>query len=377
MAIERLETFTGESGTVVRATAEDGEQGIGQTAPGQDDITATVFHRFVAPHALGADERDIGGLIDGFMEAAERPRPYKYPGTFLLRALCGLDTACWDLAGKREGKSVCELLGGPADPDPVTAYGSRLSRETGPEEEVEICERYREEAGLEAFKLKVGKRLSFREETDVRPGRTEAVVSAVREALGPDVDLLVDANSAYSAERAIEVGEEVLAPNGVVHFEEPCPYWELEWTAEVREALEVPVAGGEQDNMFQQWGKTWERILGTPVVDIAQPDVGYIGGVTRTKRVADMAAEAGLTCVPHGPNHTLQKVFTIHTMAAIENAGPYPFEYRIPEDRDRGGMYAPEPTVSDGAVPVPDGPGWGVEVDPGWLARSTYEVSEA
>jgi len=99
--------------------------------------------------------------------------------------------------------------------------------------------------------------------------------------------------------------------------------------------------------------------------------------VTRTKRVADMAADAGLTCVPHGPNHSLQKVFTIHTMAAIDNAGPYPFEYRIPEDGEPEAMYAPEPLVEDGAVAVPDGPGWGVEVNDEWLAQSDYERSEA
>jgi len=377
VTIQRLETFEGAGATVVRLTTDDGDRGIGQLASGGEEIATQVFHDYVAPHALGADPGDVEGLIDGIMASPDHPRPYKYPGTFLLRALCGLDTALWDLRGRRRGASVCELLGGASDPDPVTAYGSRLSRETDGDEEAEICTRYLDEGGLDAFKLKVGKRLAFDTDEDVWPGRTEDVVSTVREAVGPEVDLMVDANSAYSREAAIEVGEEVLEPNGVVHYEEPCPYWELEWTADVREALDVPVAGGEQNNLVSQWGKQWERIVRTPVVDIAQPDVGYIGGVTRTKRVADMAADAGLTCVPHGPNHSLQKVFTIHTMAAIDNAGPYPFEYRIPEDGEPEAMYAPEPLVEDGAVAVPDGPGWGVEVNDEWLAQSDYERSEA
>jgi L-alanine-DL-glutamate epimerase-like enolase superfamily enzyme len=307
------------------------------------------------------------------MAAGGTPGPYKYPGTFALRAIGGLDTAGWDLRGKREGKPVCELLGG--SPEPVNAYGSRTTRETGPEEEVEVCTRFAEERGLDAFKLKVGKRLAYHTDEDEWPGRTESVVSAVRDAL-PDVDLLVDANGAYSAEGAIEVGEEVLEPNDVIHFEEPCPYWELEWTASVREALDVPVAGGEQDNMVDTWGKTWERIVSMPAVDIAQPDVGYLGGVSRTMRVAEMAAEAGLPCVPHGPNHTLQKVITLHVLAAVDDPGPYPFEYRIPDGGGLG-MYEPEPKVEDGVVPVPDGPGWGVEVDPEWLAPAQYEKSEA
>ena len=374
MTIERLETFTGPTGSVVRVTSDDGDMGIGQMKPGNDDFVTQVFHRFIAPHALGEDPSNIDGVIDGFMEAAGRPRPYKHPGTFLLRALSGLDTALWDLKGKRHGESVRDLLGG--GPDKVGAYGSRLSRETSPEEEIDVCTKYRDTAGLEAFKLKIGKRLAFRTDEDVWPGRTEEVVSGVRDAMGDNVDLLVDANGAYSAEKAIEVAENTLVPNDVVHYEEPCPHWELEWTDRVRNAVDIPVAGGEQDNMFQQWGKTWERIVGAPVVDIAQPDIGYIGGVTRAKRIADLAADAGLMCVPHGPDHTLQKVFTIHLMAAVENSGPYPFEYRIPEDRPRGEMYSPEPTVEDGMIPVPSGPGWGVELNPKWLAKSDYAVSE-
>jgi L-alanine-DL-glutamate epimerase-like enolase superfamily enzyme len=368
--IERIETFTREEASVLRVVTDEGDAGIGQLAPGGHRIAAQVLHEIVAPRALGEDEDDIWGLVDHVME-----RTYKYPGTFVLRGLCGLDTALWDLKGKREDRPVCELLGGPADPDPVAAYGSRLRRDTDPEEEVEICSQFRDR-GLEAFKLKIGKRLAFHTDEDVYPGRTEAVVSAVRGALGDDVDLLVDANSAYSAEGAIEVGETVLEPNGVIHFEEPCPYWELDWTATVREALDVPVAGGEQDNMLGQWAKQWERIVGMPAVDVVQPDVGYVGGIARAMRVAELAAEAGLPVVPHGPNHTLQKVFTLHLLAAIDNTGPYPFEYRIP-DTGGHGMYDPEPVVEDGSVPVPtDAPGWGVTVDEEWLARTEYAVSE-
>lgn len=370
MTIQRLETYTRDQASVVQVTTEEGDTGIGQLAPGGHDIAAQVFHELVAPRALGEDPGDVESIVDHVVE-----RTYKYPGTFVLRALCGLDTALWDLAGKRAGVPVCDLLGGPSDPEPVTAYGTRLSRDTDAEEEVEICTRFRDELGLSAFKLKIGKRLAFHTDEDVWPGRTEAVVSGVRDALGDDVDIMVDANSAYSAEKAIEVGEDVLEPNGVVHFEEPCPYWELEWTARVREALDAPVAGGEQDNMVTQWAKQWGRIVGMPAVDVVQPDVGYVGGIVRAKRVADMAAEAGLPCVPHGPNHTLQKVFTLHLLAAIDNAGPYPFEYRIP-DTGGHGMYEPEPRVEGGELPVPTGAGWGIEVDPGWLARADYRVSE-
>ena len=373
MGIRRIETFTGEKACVVRVETDDGHEGYGQTATGGEEITVQVFHKLIAPYALGTDPDDVGAVVDGILEADGWPRPYKYPGTFLLRGLCGLDTALWDLRGRREGKPVCELLGG--SPRTLRAYGSRLSRETEVEEEVDICRQAMDEHGLDAFKLKIGKRLAFRTDEDVWPGRTEAVVSGVREALGDDVDLLVDANCAYSAERAIEVGREVLEPNDVIHFEEPCPYWEFDWLTSVRDALDLPVAGGEQNNMTKQLGKDWERIVERPVLNVIQPDVGYVGGVTRSKRIADMAAEAGLPCVPHGPNHTLQKIFTLHLLAAIDNPGAYPFEYKIP---NRGGqrLYTGEPTLEDGELDVPDGPGWGVEIRPEWLARSQYEKTE-
>src|SRR5437868_2659781 len=110
-----------------------------------------------------------------------------------------------------------------------------------------------------------------------------------------------------------------LEQHGVVHFEEPCPYWELEWTAEVAAALDVDVAGGEQDCLLP----SWRRMIDLRAVDIVQPDVCYLGGLTRTLEVAALARDAGLPCVPHSANLTLVTVFALHVMGAIENAGPY------------------------------------------------------
>ncbi|MFZ1679578.1 MAG: mandelate racemase/muconate lactonizing enzyme family protein, partial [Rhizobiaceae bacterium] len=106
-AIVRLETFANEFVCFVRATAEDGAFGWGQTSTYNADITAQVFHRQVAPWALGSQDSDIAGIID----LVER-KEHKYPGSYRCRALAGLDTALWDLAGRRAGKAVVELLGG-------------------------------------------------------------------------------------------------------------------------------------------------------------------------------------------------------------------------------------------------------------------------
>ena len=307
MKIQRIETFATPEVALVRVTAEDGAQGWGQVSPYHADITALVLHRQVAPHALGHTEDDLLGLETKILE-----NEYKFPGSYPRRALGGLDTALWDLAGKRAGKSVCELLDGTPRPFPV--YGSSMRRDITAEDEAERLARLKGEVGYEAFKIRIG--IECGHDGDAWPGRTEAIVPTVRRAVGDDIHLMVDANSCYTPEKAIEIGA-MLADHGVAHYEEPCPYWELEWTAQVREAVSMDVTGGEQDCMMGQW----RRILALPAVDIAQPDVCYIGGLSRMSRVFDLAAAAGLPCIPHSANHSLVTVFTLHLMGAPPQRG--------------------------------------------------------
>jgi L-alanine-DL-glutamate epimerase-like enolase superfamily enzyme len=245
-----------------------------------------------------------------------------------------------------------------------------MRRDIAPGDEAERLARLQDVHGYAAFKFRIGRECGHDE--DEWPGRTEAIVPAVRKALGDDAALLVDANSCYTPKKAIEVGR-MLEDNGVCHFEEPCPYWELEWTAEVTRALDVDVAGGEQDCSLSQW----RRIVDMRAVDVVQPDVCYVGGLTRTLQVAKMAQDAGLACTPHSANLSMVTVFTLHLMGAIENAGPY-VEFSI-EPADyypwQEGLFAPPLVARDGKVEIPDGPGWGVEIDQNWLAGADYRIS--
>lgn len=359
--IRSIETFTNGPVSVVRVRTQDGAEGYGQIAPFNADIAATVLHRQVAPHVLGKDPADIDSIVDPCIEAN-----YKFPWSYVCRALAGVDTALWDLAAKAEKKSVCELLGGKLRALPV--YGSSMRRDITPADEADRLARLRQEKGFRAFKVRIGKVCGH--DQDQWPGRTEALVPAVRKAIGDDTALLVDGNSCYTPAKAIAVGK-MLQDYNVCHFEEPCPYWELEWTAKVSEALKVPVAGGEQDNDLAQW----RRMIRLRAVDIVQPDICYVGGLTRALRVAKMAAEANLPCVPHSANLSLVTVFTLHMLGAIRNAGPY-VEFSIEPTSWVKGLYYPELEVRDGKVAIPDGPGWGVMVNPLWLAKATRQVSE-
>ena len=364
MNIVSLETYCNEFVGIVRVTTESGDQGWGQVSPYNADITSTVFHRQIAPYALGRPALDIERFSSEIPE-----REHKFPGSYLRRALAGLDTALWDLRGRVEGKSVCEMLGGTARPFPV--YGSSMRRDIAPAEEAARLARLRDMHGYQAFKFRIGRECGH--DADEWPGRTEQIVPAVRAAVGDHIALLVDANSCYTPDKAIEVGR-MLQDNGICHFEEPCPYWELDWTEQVTRSLDVPVAGGEQD-----WSlPNWQRIVDRRVVDIVQPDVCYLGGLTRALRVAAMAHAAELPVVPHSANLSLVTVFKLHMMGAIENAGPY-VEFSIEPSSYypwQEGLFDPVLKVQDGKVQIPDAPGWGVEINPDWLNRASRQVSE-
>ncbi|XDA98957.1 mandelate racemase/muconate lactonizing enzyme family protein [Sulfitobacter sp. LCG007] len=366
MKLASIETFTDEFVCFVRATSEDGAQGWGQVAPYHADITAQVLHRQVAPHVLGMDCGDIDAMLD-----LVRDREHKFPGSYIRRAMGGVDTAIWDMRGKVEGKPVCALIGG--TPGRIRAYASSMKRDITPADEAERFRKLAAESGFDAFKFRVGAEVGRGK--DEWPGRTEEIVPGIRKALGPDVALLVDANSCYSPEQAIEVGK-LLLDNGISHFEEPCPYWEFDQTRKVTEALPIDVCGGEQDCMMANW----KRMIDERVVDVVQPDVCYLGGISRTLHVARMAEAAGMPVTPHSANLSLVTLFTMHLLRAIPNAGKY-LEFSIEgldyypwQDR----ILATDPyAVEDGHVTVTDAPGWGVEISPEWLSRSRYAVSRA
>jgi len=364
MKISRLETFCNEHVGFVRLTMEDGAEGWGQVSTYHSDITAQVLHRQVAPWVLGRSADDIDTLFDEV-----RDREHKFPGSYICRAMGGVDTAIWDMRAKRAGKPVTELLGGSAGP--IRAYASSMKRDITPIEEAERFIRLRDEFGFDAFKFRVGAECGH--DQDEWPGRSEEIVPTVRHALGDDVALLVDGNSCYSPGKAIELGR-VLEDNGVEHFEEPCPYWEMEQTKQVTDTLSLDVTGGEQDWDIQHW----KRMMDMGAVNIIQPDVMYMGGISRTLQVARMGEANGYPCTPHCANLSMVTLFTMHLLRAIPNAGKY-LEFSI-EGADyypwQAGLFVESPyTIHDGQATVTDQPGWGVEICPEWLAKSTYQIS--
>ena len=363
--ITKIETFCNEYIGFVRLTNEDGAQGWGQVSTYNSDITCQILHRQVAPWTLGEKTEDLDNLLDLVTE-----REHKFPGSYLRRAMGGFDTAIWDMKGKVAGQPVVKLLGG--DPGSLRAYASSMKRDITPKDEAYRLCKLRDEFGFDAFKVRAGAEVG--RDKDEWPGRTEEIIPTISTELGDRVDLLIDANSCYTVDRAIEIGK-LLQDNGFSHFEEPCPYWELEQTKAVTDALEIDVTGGEQDCDIP----TWRRMIEMGAVNIAQPDILYLGGINRTLRVVDLAKSAGIPITPHCANLSLVTLFTMHLLKAIPNAGKY-LEFSIegadyyPWQQD---LFLEDPySVDDGKVTISDKPGWGIEIRSDWLNKSTYQCSE-
>ncbi len=364
MKIKCIETYATKHVGLTCVTADTGDQGWGQVSTYNADISVEVLHRQVASHAIGASMENLDDLLDRIYELE-----HKFPGSYLCRALGGLDTAIWDLRGKIQRQPVIFLLGG--KPGKLRVYGSSMKRDITPAAELQRFVRLRDQFGYDAFKFRVGSECG--RDADEWPGRSEQIVETVSKGLDDEVALLVDANSGFTPKRAIELGRQ-LEDCGILHFESLAPIgnWSRRGKSAVRSRSML--TGGEQDCDLT----VWRRIIADRVVDIAQPDVCYVGGLSRAMRVAAMAAEAGLPVTPHAANLSLVTVFTMHFLGAIPNAGKY-LELSI-EGSDyypwQQGLFLNPPfAVEDGKVDIPSDPGWSVEINPKWLAQAQYRKS--
>jgi len=365
LKIIKIETFSKRDVALVRITTDNNMQGWGQISTYNSDISTLILHRDIANRVLGKDPANVDEIADHCIESN-----LKYPWSYICRALGGVDTAIWDLYGRIKQKPVCELLGGEARSFPV--YGSSMSRSIKPEDETERFLKARDEKGIKFFKFRIG--TSNGRNKDAWAGRTEDMIKTIGKSLSDSSSLKADGNSCYTPEKAIEVGK-LMQNYHIKQFEEPCPYWELEWTAEVAAALDMEISGGEQDNDLAQW----RRMIEMRAVDIVQPDILYAGGLTRSLRIALMANDKGLTCIPHSANHCLITVFTLHLMNSIPNPGnsmEYSIEYDEGINLVAKDLYTPIPEIQNGHLNMPPGPGWGVKINEEWLKSADYMMSE-
>jgi D-galactarolactone cycloisomerase len=315
------------------------------------------------PLVLGRDPLDISVIWDTLYAAMLNSGLAR---GVAVQALSGIDIALWDLAGKALGVPVYQLLGG-AHRDRVVAYATGLYyTETADQTAalVREAEGYAAQ-GFLGMKMKVG---------GLTPQQDLKNVAAVRAAIGPDIYLSVDANQAYNAYTAIRVGRG-LEDADVLWLEEPVPHDDLEGYRQVKAALRLAISGGEA--LYTRFA--FRELIAQRAVDIAQPDVTNVGGLTEARRIAAMASTFGVQCFPHVWGTPIGLAAGLHLLAALPPMPscrtPLPFlqEPVLELDRTpnplRDELSAHRFDLVDGAVAVPRGPGLGVEPDHAALER--------
>jgi L-alanine-DL-glutamate epimerase-like enolase superfamily enzyme len=265
----------------------------------------------------------------------------------VIAAIGSVDNALWDLRGKILGQPVYRLLGGFRDRVPAYAAGGYY--EAGKSTTALAAEMARfVEAGYRAVKMKVGGAPLVEDVARVR---------AAREAVGPNIALMVDANNAWNAAEAIAFGR-AIEPYAVSWFEEPCWPDDLTGAAEVCRALDVPVASGEIE--YTRWG--CRDLIEQGAADIIQADPHTAGGLTEWVRIAAIASAHHLPVAPHG-NHFIGA----HAVAAVDNGMIVESYARLQAWQDD--FFSPM-GLEDGELVLPEAPGLGIEIDREALARA-------
>ena len=353
--ITTIEMLKRGSSYFVRTRATNGATGLVMTKQVEDFIP--IFQHLVAPHFIGQDARDLESLVDSVYRAN-----YKLAGLALWCPIAYCEQSALDLLGRVAAKPVGALLGGVLKKE-IPVYLSGSARELSAEEEVAIYVRGVAETKARAVKFKIGGRMS--QNLDAYPGRTDTLVRLAREKLGDAMILYADANGSYNAKKGIEVGR-LLESLKFQFFEEPCPFEELSETQEVARALKIPVAFGEQN--YSLWQFRW--MLENGVMQIAQPDINYNGGLIRAKRVARIAEKLGRTIVPHNTQTGATSVNIIQFASSTRNTGAF-MEYPWRAPQQPVSWFTPNFRVANGVLRVPEGPGMGIEIDPDYVKGAT------
>ena len=306
-------------------------------------------------------------LVEHFKEALIGEDPFNYrriwenmwlPKVVGRRGLTtwvisAVDIALWDLMGKALGKPVHKLLGGFRDRIPTYVAGGYYEEGKGLRELAQEMEESLE-LGARAVKMKIG---------GVEINEDVERVRVVRETIGPDVKLMVDANNAYVAYQAVEIARK-MEPYDVFWFEEPVAPDDYEGHARVARSSSIPVATGE--NEYTRYG--FRDLIQHGSASILNADAQILGGITEFMNVASLAAAHDLHIAPHGA----QEVH-IHLVAAIPNGLILEF-YRETVNPLHGQIFEESLTLDqDGCVRVPESPGLGME--PNWDVLEPYRVA--
>ncbi len=346
-------TYTKLGIVLVEVRSDNGIVGYGEClARYSPRIWAAIVEDLLAPLVIGADPFDTERLWTSMFRDL---RSFSgHSRGMLVEAIAGVDTALWDLKGKATGVPLHALLGG-GTRTRLDAYASSIMQQDLAAMEAEAASLV--EQGFRAIKIKVGAGVE-------RDART---VQAIRRVVGESIDLMLDANGGYQAPEAIDLARRVTDLR-ITWFEEPVVADDLEGYERIRTAVTIPLAAGEAE--FTRFGA--RDLLARKVIDVIQPDVARSGGVSETKKIVDLASAHHVAYAPHvGFSGAVCVAATLHLAAVATNFRTYECIYTANPLRERLAVTpigGPEHLV-DGQIPVPSGPGLGIELDPETIRR--------
>ena len=358
--IEKLELLRFNNNFLCRVRSKDGAEGISAANNSPMLSVWPIQVNRLQNFFIGKDARDLEEVME---EAYVHQSNYKLQSLALWVPMATIEFAILDLLGRIANKPLGLLISDKIYNPTVKVYRANGERDNSAEEVMANLTRQVEESQAKALKIKIGGRMSH---VEVPAGRSEKLIPMVRKKFGDKMVCYADSNGSYGVEEGIKFGK-LLQEYNYAFYEEPVPFDWYEETKAVADAVQIPLAGGEQEASMHAF--RW--LIANDGVDIVQPDVYYFGGLIRAMRVARMAAAMGKTTVPH-ISGGLGYLYMVHFVSAISNAGEYhefkgltnptslPFECKTSTLKTEGGI-----------VKVPTGPGSGIEIDPDFIRKHT------
>ena len=353
MKITQVEThaapLTGRDSLIVRVHTDEGLVGLGEAYPvGPNEAVAATIRDFQSWIA-GRDPRDVNGIWYHLYAHSRFPG-----GSVVNAAISGIEHALWDIAGKAAGVPVYRLLGGKCR-DRIRVYQSCGG--ATPEAIAVHARQLVDQYGYTALKMSPhppnSSELPW---AAVVRGAAERL-AAVREAVGPDVDIGLDPHARiFEPMRALEMAAAV-QPYRPFFFEEPLRPENIDALAWLAQKSNVPIATGEM--LYTTFG--FRELLAKQAATIIQPDICICGGMSEMKKIAALAEAHYVTVAPHNPLGPLATAINVHFAATTHNF--LILEYHSDDESPRRDVLHNPMQLRDGYLELPEGPGWGVELN--------------
>ena len=362
MKITEIETYIvgaqQDNWVFVRVETDEGISGLGEcSVEGREKTVAKAIEELI-PCYVGKDPFDTGVLYyknfrDGYWGGC----------AVLCGALSALDTALWDIKGKALGLPVSKLLGGALKPR-LRVYANRWFFGGDTPDKLATLAYKTIQKGFTALKWDPFTRM----EQSISRGELKKVlaeISAVRDAVGDEVDLLIEGHGRFNLHTAIEIAGEI-ARYKPMFFEEPLPPENLDALAQMKVKSPVPVAAGERLYSKYDFGE----LIRKNAADYLQPDIRYCGGITELYNIGMMSQAAFLSLAPHNVHGLVGTAATLQVASTLQNTAI--LEYSIEQTAIDCGLFQTDIRFADGYVEIPQAPGLGIEMDEEKIAQMPF-----